>query len=119
MNNAGQIVGYSEIVGGESSHAFLYNEGLMLDVGTLGGANSRADSINNVGQIVGWAQTANRDQHAFLWSDGRMIDLNSLASMRPGVALVEACAINDVGQIVANGSNGRAYLINLPDQVRK
>ena len=55
---------------------------------------------------------------AFLWSAGRMIDLNSLASVGPGGVLVDAAAINDVGQIVANGSNGRAYLINLPAQLR-
>jgi probable HAF family extracellular repeat protein len=119
INNAGQIVGYSETTGNESRHAFLYSGGLMVDLGALGGADSRGDSINSAGQIAGWAQTANGEQHAFLWSAGRMIDLNSLATVGPGVALVEAAAINDVGQIVANGSNGRAYLINLSAQLRQ
>jgi probable HAF family extracellular repeat protein len=118
INIEGQIVGYSETTGNESRHAFLYSGGVMLDLGALGGADSRADGINNAGQIVGWAQTANGEQHAFLWSAGKMIDLNSSATVGPGVALVEAAAINDVGQVVANASNGRAYLISLPAQLR-
>jgi hypothetical protein len=47
-----------------------------------------------------------------------MLDLNGIAPISPGVALMEATAINDLGQIVANGSNDRAYLITLPPQLR-
>jgi hypothetical protein len=47
-----------------------------------------------------------------------MLDLNSLVALEPGTTLEEARAINDLGQIVANGSNGRAYLITLPPQLR-
>jgi hypothetical protein len=43
-----------------------------------------------------------------------MVDLNSLVNIGAGVWLEEATATNGVGQIVANGSNGRAYLIALP-----
>jgi hypothetical protein len=34
------------------------------------------------------------------------------------MTLVEATAINDMGQVVANGSNGRAYLLTLPGQLK-
>jgi hypothetical protein len=47
-----------------------------------------------------------------------MVDLNSFAAPAPGVWLEEATAVNDVGQIVANASNGHAYLITLPLQLQ-
>jgi probable HAF family extracellular repeat protein len=90
----------------------------MTDLGTLGGSESQADGINGSGVVVGWSQTASGQQRAFLWSAGRMIDLNSFAAPGPGIWLEEATAINDVGQIVANASNGRAYLISLPVQLQ-
>jgi probable HAF family extracellular repeat protein len=85
----------------------------MTDLDTLGGRDSQADAINNNGLIVGWSQTIDGEQHAFLWSSGRMLDLNSFAGAESGTVLQEATAVNDVGQIVANGSNGRAYLITI------
>ena len=118
MNVAGQVVGSSQTLDDLGQHAFLYGRGRMTDLGTLGGSDSQADSINSHGLIVGWASTPSGDRHAFLWSAGRMLDLNSLASPRTDSVLVEATAINDIGQLVANGSNGRAYLIALPVQFR-
>jgi len=118
INVAGQVVGSSQTTGDRLQHAFLYSRGLMTDLGTLGGAASQADGINSRGLIVGWATTTSGDRHAFLWSAERMLDLNSLASLGTDAVLVEATAINDVGQLIANGSNGRAYSIVLPAQLR-
>lgn len=115
INRTGQAVGSSQ-TGDGSRHAFLYRGGPMMDLGTLGGTDSQADGINSRGLIVGWANTASGERHAFLWGFGRMLDLNSLVAVSPDVALVEATAVNDMGQVVANGSNGRAYLITLPGQ---
>jgi hypothetical protein len=47
-----------------------------------------------------------------------MIDLNDFAVLGPHAALVEATGINNVGQIVANGKNSRAYLIAVPSGLR-
>src|SRR5271169_6412022 len=41
-----------------STHAFLWSNSAMQDLGTLGGANSFAYSINTAGQIVGQAEIA-------------------------------------------------------------
>ena len=57
INNAGQIVGWSEISGG-THHAFLYENGTMTDLNDLLPPGStwelkEAEDINEVGQIVG------------------------------------------------------------------
>ncbi len=80
MNNLGQVVGLG--AGG----AFLWLPapayGLpagMTYLGTLGGNGSWPRSINDCGQIIGEASTAEGSVHVFLWEDGGMTDLSVLA----------------------------------------
>jgi probable HAF family extracellular repeat protein len=41
----------------------------MRDLGTLpGGSSSTATDINDLGQVIGDATTADGDTHPFLWS---------------------------------------------------
>src|SRR5439155_18612513 len=84
------------------SHAFLWQAGVMTDLGTLGGLNSVAYGINHLGQVVGSAETAAGETHAFLWDRERgMRDLGVLAG--DGSA---ATGINDAGQVVGNATTG-------------
>jgi probable HAF family extracellular repeat protein len=62
INDRGQIVGFSTTASGDF-HAFLYENGVMTDLGTLPGSNfSVANGINNRGDVVGAS-----GGHAVLW----------------------------------------------------
>ena len=39
VNNCGQVVGESSLTGTSPTHPFLWRDGVMIDLGTLGGAS--------------------------------------------------------------------------------
>jgi probable HAF family extracellular repeat protein len=103
LNNSGQVVGMTETTDFRR-HAFSWTRvGGLIDLRTLGGSESVALAVNNIGQVVGWSQVAGDvETHAFLWSaQTGMIDLGTLG----GSASV-AYALNDAGQVV--GASGTA-----------
>ena len=101
VNAAGQVVGVAATAAG-TAHAFLYSNGAIKDLGTLGGSDSCAYGINNRGQVVGGSDTATGRCRAFLYTGGTMKDLGALG----GSASV-AYGINDAGQVVGVSQDSR------------
>jgi probable HAF family extracellular repeat protein len=98
INNLGQVTGWAHTAS-EATHVFLYSGGKMTDLGTFG-LDPVGEAINNHGVIVG--QSGNG---AWIWSSGTFQNLNNLIPPGSGFTLDNATAINDNGQIVANGYN--------------
>ncbi len=112
INDAGLIAGTSNGTGFEDgAHAFLYQQGVMSDIGTLGGL-ATVEGINNLGQVVGQSNGA-----GYLYTNGQMVDLNSLIDGADGWRVVAASGINDAQQIVSEvfkeGVGNRFVLLDL------
>ena len=105
------MAGSSDVAGGNAIRATLWNGATATDLGTLGGAYSFANAINDAGQVVGYAQTTdNAVYHATLWSGATAPDLNSFldaSTVSAGWVLENATGINDQGWIVGNASNAQ------------
>jgi uncharacterized delta-60 repeat protein len=100
INNEGQIAGDSLTSNPSITHAFRFNvNGAIEDLGTLGGSQSNAFGINNLGDVVGLAYAADGVSHAFLYTDGHMVDIGQVW----GPAASMARDVNDSGQVVGYG----------------
>src|SRR5678815_3622247 len=78
LNNAGAVTGFSYTPSGEQ-HAFLFSNGVLQDLGTLGGHFSYGNALNDLGAVVGKADLPDDGPlRAFVFRDGTMSELNGL-----------------------------------------
>jgi probable HAF family extracellular repeat protein len=127
INERGATVGYAEtsvpdpdgedVCGfgtGLTCRPFLWQNGHMSALPTVGGNNGQASGINNRGQIAGYAETPVVDSgcppykttSAALWEKGRAQPLPTVGSDPDGIAY----GINDQGQAVGYSGTCAAAL---------
>lgn len=111
VNNLGTVIGnYSDTSG--ISRGFIYSNGNMQDVGSLGGATTNLYSLNDAGQVAGFSQATDQSYHPIIYANGVIHDLGLIATGY-GSAL-----INSAGQVATymnvsnNGFDPQIYLFS-------
>ena len=102
INDSGQIVGYTSIrqdphfVTDPIPHAVLWQNGVVHDLGTLGGPASVAFVINEEGDVVGISDGPHGKNYVFLYHAGKLVPLSS----PPEKADFSPIGMNGLDQIV-------------------
>jgi probable HAF family extracellular repeat protein len=98
VNNTGMVVGQDTSTG----TAALWQNGTLINLGTLGGTQSFANDINDSGVVVGWSYDSAGKQKAFRWDA-----VNGMVNLGAGQTLEGAAEnINNNGDIVGWRTNG-------------
>jgi probable HAF family extracellular repeat protein len=108
INEASVIVGEASNAANRT-RAVSWTNGVIRDLGTLGGNESRALGVSNRGQIVGSSSPASNDRTlAFIWDQGVMTALPALL----GATVSEANDVNDSGIAVGFSGNTAVFWQN-------
>jgi len=91
---------------------YSYTSGSTTELGTLGGNDSEAFAINDVGQITGDSRLRGGGTHAFIYSGGVMTDLGTLGGSRSsGRAINGSTQIAGYSTLTPNSNVAHAILI--------
>jgi len=118
INQHGQITGIAytnatpnSTTGVPTVDPFFWDDGKMVDLGSLGGVFAFANAMNDHGVVVGYSDLAgDTTHHGFVWEGGKMIDVGTA-----GGNFGEAWAVNNAGEVVgfttiAGDLNYRAFI---------
>lgn len=112
INNRNQITGRSGRfnIPEPGYRAFVWNNGVIRDLGDLGSTPNTGHALNDRGQITGEAYlpAGPRDSSAFLYSHGRMVSLDT----RPATEykFSSGNGINNRGHIVGTSSHLSGFI---------
>ena len=127
INDRGQVDGFSTLPGDTVIHSFVFKNGVMTDLGTLGGPNSQSFAgLNNETQVPGSSDTSMSDPNGedfcgfgtnlsclgFVWQNGVMTPLPTLGGNNS-----QAAGINDHGQVAGYAETSRVDPNCPPPQV--
>ena len=109
INNAGTIVGNASLPTPPFSgqwifRGFVYENGAMRDIGTLGGTSSYLYDVNSSGMAVGCSDTAAGRLVATVYQNGVLQPLAEI----PGNSC--ARAVNDRGDVIGSSDAGGGWL---------
>jgi probable HAF family extracellular repeat protein len=90
------LLSFAQLANGADLEKYVIKEIKVVDLGTLGGDESVANDINDVGEIAGWSRDSAGKQRAFIYRNGGMQTLLGLS--------------NDL-ESVANGINNHARIV--------
>jgi probable HAF family extracellular repeat protein len=98
LNNRGDVAGYSNLAGDQTSHPFIWRGGILSDLSTstIGGSPITVNQLNDNGDLVGAAAFPDEPYQAYLWRKGVATELGHLE----GDCDSEAVALNSRSQVV-------------------
>lgn len=97
LNNLGQVTGFS-VIGTDAVSGirpFLWTDGILTDLGTLGGTFAYGIDINDRGEVVGISADSSGGTRPFIWRNGVIRDLGAFP-----LENVLAVRINNGGQVL-------------------
>lgn len=97
----GEVTGWMGSAPHIDAHAFIWREGVVIDLGPIqGGFSSEGHGISTASEVVGWGkvQSSPTVWHAFVASEGTMVDIGTLPTFLDSFAM----DIGEAGQVIGS-----------------